>query len=403
MHDGDHGNLTRETALRPLNVLIIDDDASDRLVLRRLLERHGAPVKITEQTDPLDAIDLSEDDPDVVLLDYFLTGVTGIDCLDQLRLRWPWAAFIVLTGQGDEAIAKQAIQAGATDYLPKRALSETSLWRSIQNGVELAYMQWQLAEQREELSHFAAMLLHDFKAPVRAILFGCETIVEDLAGGDRSAIRNSVDMLEVSAAHLRDLVASVSDHIRLDQEQIDGDIDFQRSFDAATVSLAPEIEASKAAVSCDLDVGTVVGSTAQIAQVLQNLIANALKYSTSPSPAVEVTGRSVGPDRVELVVSDNGPGVAENFREVIFEPFRRGSVASEKRGTGLGLATCRRIVKRHGGHIWCDESALGGAAIHIRLPIDGPESRTLRATLGHRAIGTEVGMGGDRQASKSVD
>lgn len=108
----------------------------------------------------------------------------------------------------------------------------------------------------------------------------------------------------------------------------------------------------------------------QIVQVLTNLIQNGLEAALAvrPDPRVTVTLSRDGDKRVRIVVRDNGPGVPEEIRERLFEPY----ATSKATGTGLGLAICQRIVFEHGGEITYRPATKGGAVFEIVLPIDGP-------------------------------
>ncbi len=108
----------------------------------------------------------------------------------------------------------------------------------------------------------------------------------------------------------------------------------------------------------------------QIVQVLTNLIQNGLEAASAvrPDPRVVVTISRVDDDHVRIVVRDNGPGVAEEMRERLFEPY----ATSKPTGTGLGLAICQRIVFEHGGEIAYRAATKGGAVFEIKLPISGP-------------------------------
>ncbi|HTJ80286.1 MAG TPA: ATP-binding protein [Polyangiaceae bacterium] len=108
----------------------------------------------------------------------------------------------------------------------------------------------------------------------------------------------------------------------------------------------------------------------QIVQVLTNLIQNGLEAAAAvrSDPRVLVTVKAVPDERVRIVVRDNGPGVSEEMRERLFEPY----ATSKATGTGLGLAICQRIVFEHGGEIAYRPATKGGAVFEITLPIHGP-------------------------------
>lgn len=111
----------------------------------------------------------------------------------------------------------------------------------------------------------------------------------------------------------------------------------------------------------------VHGDRVQLARVFQNLLANALKFA-KPGQAARVTITSeTREEGVEIIVTDEGLGLPANGRERLFQPFARlhPDVAG---GSGLGLASCRTIVHRHGGRIWATDAPTRGAAFHFTLP-----------------------------------
>ena len=132
--------------------------------------------------------------------------------------------------------------------------------------------------------------------------------------------------------------------------------------------------------SAVVDVGElpeVVGDPTQLWQVLQNLFSNALKFrQPHVIPRITVSARTV-PTGWQIVVGDNGIGVAGDDRERIFGPFQRVHVPADRPGTGLGLSICRRIVERHGGRIWVEPGTDGGSRFCFTLgppPANGSSS-----------------------------
>ncbi len=100
-----------------------------------------------------------------------------------------------------------------------------------------------------------------------------------------------------------------------------------------------------------------------LAQIFRNLIGNALRYATGP---IEVGGERQL-HRVCYFVRDHGPGIPDAERERIFEVFARGSTAGENRGTGVGLATVRKIARAYGGKAWVEETPGGGSTFRVLM------------------------------------
>ena len=115
-----------------------------------------------------------------------------------------------------------------------------------------------------------------------------------------------------------------------------------------------------------------MGDRAQLEQLLQNLVANALKFRA------DGRARRVGARRerartamAQIAVADGGIGIAPEHRDHVFEMFQRLHDREAYEGTGIGLAICRKIVERHGGRIWVDEREGGGTVFRFTLPVPG--------------------------------
>jgi signal transduction histidine kinase len=109
-------------------------------------------------------------------------------------------------------------------------------------------------------------------------------------------------------------------------------------------------------------------------QVFVNLLTNSLKFRrTDSSPTIRISGRRLE-DVTEFMVEDDGIGVPEHVRERIFDIFDRGEAPAERSGTGIGLATTRKIVESYGGEIRCEQSSLGGARFVFTIADPSPSS-----------------------------
>jgi chemotaxis family two-component system sensor kinase Cph1 len=116
---------------------------------------------------------------------------------------------------------------------------------------------------------------------------------------------------------------------------------------------------------------TVQGDASQLAVLLQNLIENAIKYRGDEPPYIHLSARRL-PDAWELSVADNGAGIARDDQERIFVLLQRLGHGKGVPGTGIGLATCKKIVERHGGRIWVESEPGKGATFHFTIAAPGP-------------------------------
>ena len=105
----------------------------------------------------------------------------------------------------------------------------------------------------------------------------------------------------------------------------------------------------------------------QMAQLLQNLIANALKFRDEQPPRIHLSARQEGGEWV-ISIRDNGIGFEQKYAEHIFQVFKRLHSQEKYPGTGIGLAICKKIVERHGGRIWAESRPGQGAIFYFTIP-----------------------------------
>jgi len=228
-----------------------------------------------------------------------------------------------------------------------------------------------LARQQLE---FVAGVTHELNTPLAAI----RSAGQNLAAGivtDAAQVRRYGDLIEKEGGRLTALVAQVLDFAGIESHS--------RAFAMEELSLATLVDEvlqdhalvlQQAGMRLERDVAAALppvrGDAAALRRVLDNLIANAVKFAGSGgSLAVRAAARGDG-RAVVLRVEDRGPGIARDERERVFEPFYRGPAAERNRapGSGLGLSLVRRVVQAHGGSVRAEAREGGGAALVVELP-----------------------------------
>jgi len=218
---------------------------------------------------------------------------------------------------------------------------------------------------------FVANVSHEFKTPLTAIQGFAETL---LAGAldDKANRERFVDIIRDHARRLARLTDDLLKLSRIEAGRLELEmrpIRVEALVNGCIETARFKAESKGLRVSVKLQVGipSVRGDGAQLGEVLQNLLDNALQY-TPPGGQVDVTATSNG-DGITFTVADTGIGIPESDLERIFERFYRVDAARSREagGTGLGLAIARHIVEAHGGRIWV-ESAVGlGSRFHFRV------------------------------------
>jgi PAS domain S-box-containing protein len=224
-----------------------------------------------------------------------------------------------------------------------------------------------LARSNEDLQQFAYVVSHDLQEPLRMVSSFCRLLRDRYRGRlDRSA-DEFIDFAVDGAARMDRLIqdllayARVGTHgLRLTQ------VDSAAVCDRVTADLAAAVVESRASMTRGR-LPVVRADESQLGQLLQNLLANAIKFHGPEPPRVHVAAERRA-DHWLFSVRDNGIGFDPRDRERIFGVFERLHPASEYPGTGIGLAICRRIVERHGGRIWAESGERDGAIFFFTLP-----------------------------------
>jgi PAS domain S-box-containing protein len=225
----------------------------------------------------------------------------------------------------------------------------------------------QLQRSNRELREFAFAMTHDLQEPLRSII-GFGKLLQQNAGDELDGdSREFLDLMTDAADHLRTLINDLLAYASLTRTAKEMTLtDSAEICDRAIDHLHSAIEASGATVTRD-GLPTVPADASQLTLLLQNLIGNAIKYRSDEAPDIRVSAERRD-DSWQFAVRDNGIGIKPQDAEQIFEVFRRLHSRDEFPGTGIGLATCKKIVERHGGDIWVESAPGEGSTFCFTIP-----------------------------------
>jgi two-component system, sensor histidine kinase and response regulator len=363
------------------SVLVVDDDATNRDVLFRRLERQGHRVQTA--SSGAEALDLLRQRPfDLVLLDIMMPDMDGYEVLRQIRdePRLRQVPVIMISAIDDVQSVVRCIEAGAEDYLTKpfapallRARVGASLERKrgrdretvLYERLEENYKRLQEVEKlRDDMRN---MIVHDLRTPLTSLLVGIEMVRKgELAESQR-------DMMELAAAGGRTLLGMIND--LLDVEKMESgttSLQYQTLSASALLSAAVEqvsplavLDGTSLELIIDSALPAFAGDENKLSRTLVNLIANAVKFTRG---GVVMIMASQDDDDIRFSVRDTGSGIPAEAFERIFEKF--GQVDGHaKVGTGLGLAFCKLAVEAHGGRISVESTPGSGSSFSFTIPI----------------------------------
>jgi len=395
----------------PIRIMLVDDDEDDYVLTRDLL------ADIPEFWFELDWVcdveaaleEMCRGGRDLYLVDYRMGRLDGLDLIREAIARGCSAPIILLTGMSDRTIDLDAMRAGAADFLEKGGLNSVLLERSIRYSLqekrhaeslerrvrdrtaELARANKALREQIADRARaeealraadrrkdeYLSTLAHELRNPLVPIRNALE--IMRLAGNAPEVVETSRALIERQLKHLIRLIDDLMDVARISRGLIKLKFD---SVEAALI-VSEAVESVRAfldktdrelSVSIPKDSLVLWVDPARLAQVLYNLLHNAIKY-TGPGGRIQLTVRRDG-DEAVFQVEDDGVGVPEKMLGRIFEVFTQvdrtdGSVTS---GLGIGLSLVKTLAELHGGRVEARSDGPGrGSEFMVRIPIGANE------------------------------
>ena len=358
------------------SILVVEDNADLRQFIARALAKE---YRVHAAADGVEGLEMARRvQPDLVLADVMMPHMDGHALCRALKgdAMLATVPVILLTARVGSDAAVEGLDAGADDYLAK-PFDLRELQARIRAHLRAHALQRTLDERESRLLAIGGMtaaIAHDLKNPLTAISMLIEVASRRAtSGGNSTEILSDLRMLARESERLRRMITELLDFARAGALELSRKPTAIREFLRAVME-QPERVLRASGINLVMDFDGVAGAEAPIDaerlhRVIENLVANAREAVSTPrrreNPCVWMRA-TVDDDQLLIRIADNGPGISEEMRVKLFQPF---ASANKAHGVGLGLVMARSLVRAHDGDVEVEPRAPeGGAAFLLRLP-----------------------------------
>lgn len=359
-------------------ILVVDDTPDNLRLLSAILTKRNYEVrKALNSKHAISSV--KADAPDLILLDIKMPETDGYEtCMALKRDPATEAIPIIFISALDDALDKvRAFSVGGADYISK-PFQEAEVLARIENQLYLRDLQLQLETQNQalvqsnqELEQFAYIVSHDLQQPLQTIIGYAKIINLQHSSTLDQDVVEYLEKISAAGNRMHRLINNLLSYATIEEGKEDyALVDCNVVLAEAVSNLQMMIQETHASLNCP-KLPFIYGKESQLVQLFQNLIGNAIKFNRPKTQPCITLNATLEPNGFWLFTfQDNGIGIPPEKIATVFQKFHRLHSSEEYSGSGIGLATCKKIVENHFGEIWA-ESVLGeGSTFFVRLPSD---------------------------------
>jgi len=362
-----------------IGILIVDDDFVSRQLLRHMFETY----RVTEARNGQEALDiLRRQSFDVILLDIMMPDVNGLEVLQVLQsMPEHWEAPVILiTAIAENKQVARGLQMGASDYITKpidvdvvRARVKTQIkLKRLMDENRRTIEELRAAQQIRE--QFFRIATHDLKGPLANVRMA-EYILRDFVQGNPHA-EHVLDNLLATVNAMQGVIEDFLDQAALQTGRVElemGPLPVEPAVREVVAQYAMQAADKGITITMEDLPGTVLADSARFAQIIGNLLQNAIKFS--PRNGAVRLWSEPGAPVVRISVADSGPGIPEREREKLFKEFSKLSTrpTGGESSTGLGLWIVSHLMALHDGQVGVDCPPGAGSIFWVEFPMGEPQ------------------------------
>lgn len=375
--------------IEPLTLLYVEDEYDSRTLLSSMIETRFPSIQLFTAENGKEGLEFySQCSTDILVTDISMPNMDGLQMARRIKALNPEVLIIVLTARTDTRYLLDSIDIGINQYVLK-PIDSKLLFSAIQQCIDTITLKRMVTKQHEDITRLNASLIsradelemlnreleafnytvsHDLRTPLTIIHGYCQVLQEMYGSSMDATCKEFISEILKGVYQMKELISTLLNFSKINRSDLKiRTVDLGKM--AVEISEALKIsEENKRNVNFKIMQGvTVNGDKVLLHLLLENLLGNSWKYTGTKDEAIiefgikEINGKPV------YFVRDNGIGFENEYSDSIFEPFKRLEISKDFEGTGIGLATVKRIIQRHGGEIWAEGEAGQGATFYFTL------------------------------------
>jgi len=362
-------------------MLLIEDDSGNRDLAHFILAKPFPDWSIEESSTAEEALTMINNSPyNLILLDYHLPGMDGLELLEKIRASKRDPPVIMVTGRGSEKIAVEALSKGVTEYVIKDQDFQTSLVSTVQRVVEKTKVANELKRTQEEglfqaekhttIGKIIAEILHELRNPIAILSTSLESIRDSK---DKSmALEKSLHLMLSNVARARDIVNNLLDFSRPKQyefrlsnmQQVLEELIGYIKLKCEKQKIEIQFKADKNLPDIQMDIHHIKGC-------LLNLLLNAIEAMPNGGRLTVSVKKAPGKKNLSIEITDTGQGISPDDQKRLFQRF----FTTKPQGSGLGLLIAHQVITRHGGFINVRSELGKGTSFTLHLPLEKADEK----------------------------
>lgn len=351
-------------------ILIVDDTPEHIETAVVVLRANNFNVRVATKGNT--ALKLLEQHiPDLILLDIYMPEMDGFEICQMIKSdpKFSSVPIIFLTSLNDEVSISKGFNLGAQDYVAK-PFNTSELLARVNTHIKLKKQAESLQHANKELDSFCYSVAHDLKSPLLSLNKLTEYLAADYADKIDAEGQELISNIQEKSQEIVQIIDHLLDLSRMSEIKMNlTAINLSQLFSETYTELVA-LEPVRDIEFTLTPLPTLQGDVLMLKLLVQNILANALKYTRHKSKAsINVTSTQTETEYI-VAVHDNGVGFDMRYASRLFNIFQRLHSNNEFEGSGVGLAICQKILKRHQGIAWMTGKVNEGAAFYFSLKRD---------------------------------